>query len=256
MIGLSAVSTIFCTAQLFYWHAWVSTPGFLLLLCIFKMLDYLSIFVYSLPAIYIANKLVWYFSTLSESQRFTKSSPLPSVTIYSRRDDVLFWLLSPKLAPWMRLLPFGWGEWIQYVQMDYPWIYRFKPHTKKLGSDLYWIAAPGGSTLVVCDADVIAEITHRWKDFPKPIKAYRSLNILGPNVVTTEGADWQRHRRITGPPFNERNSRSVGMNDKALLLTVHSLVFEETLTQAKAMLTSFTSNPEGEASPGQEPVID
>jgi cytochrome P450 len=220
------------------------------------MLDYFSILVYSLPAIFIGNQLVWYFSTLSQSRSFTKSSPIPSVTIYSRRDDIIFWLLSPKLAPLIKSLPFGCGKWVQYVEMDFPWVCRHKSQAEQLGSGLYWVAAPGGSTLIVCDAEIIAEVTHRWKDFPKPVIAYKLLNIMGPNVVTTEGADWQRHRKITGPPFNERNSRSVDTDNRRVLLTIYSLVFKETLTQARAMLISFTSNPEGEADPGQEPVVE
>jgi cytochrome P450 len=42
-----------------------------------------------------------------------------------------------------------------------------------------------------------------------------------------DGADWQRHRRITAPPFNERNS---------------ALVWVESLRQAHQMLESWTWN--------------
>lgn len=38
---------------------------------------------------------------------------------------------------------------------------------------------------------------------------YQVLNIFGRNVNTVNGDVWQRHRRITAPPFNERNSTVV-----------------------------------------------
>lgn len=87
------------------------------------------------------------------------------------------------------------------------WASKGKLHREELKSDLWWTVGPGGPGLWVSDADVLSQITHRWKDFPKPVGPYESLEIFGPNVVTTEGADWQRHRKITGPPFNDRNSK-------------------------------------------------
>jgi cytochrome P450 len=29
------------------------------------------------------------------------------------------------------------------------------------------------------------------------------LKFFGPNVVVTEGHEWRRHRRLTGPSFSE-----------------------------------------------------
>ena len=53
---------------------------------------------------------------------------------------------------------------------------------------------------------------------------YKPLEIFGPNVDTLNGDSWARHRRITTPPFNERNS---------------SLVWKESLLQANGMLKSW-----------------
>jgi cytochrome P450 len=35
------------------------------------------------------------------------------------------------------------------------------------------------------------------------------LNVFGPNISTVFGRDWQRHKKATGPPFNEQNSKIV-----------------------------------------------
>ncbi|KAE8452785.1 hypothetical protein EG329_013057 [Mollisiaceae sp. DMI_Dod_QoI] len=184
------------------------------------MIDYLSLVLYGVPLVYVSTKilsyLVWYFTTLNEAVRFGASSPVPAVTIYSHRSSAIFWLASPYLVPIFEKLPFGWGHWFKY--------------------------GPGGPNLIVSDADVITEIAHRWKDFSKNTDPYRTLAVFGANVVTSEGSTWQRHRKIIGPPFNERNS---------------SLVFADSVTQGKAMLASFTSDADGRKSPpGEEPVVE
>ncbi|KIJ53679.1 hypothetical protein M422DRAFT_775709 [Sphaerobolus stellatus SS14] len=45
--------------------------------------------------------------------------------------------------------------------------------------------------------------------FIKSVDHYSILNVFGPNVVTTEGPEWKKHRRITAPTFSERNNRFV-----------------------------------------------
>jgi len=127
-----------------------------------------------------------------------------------------------------------------------------------LGSDAFWTVGPGGQNLLVADAEVVAQVVHRWKDFPKPVQAYTSLRVYGQNVVTAEGPTWQRHRKITGPPFNERNNRYLTLiSSREKNTNMYSLVFRETLAQAKAMLASFTHDARGyESTAGQEPTVE
>jgi cytochrome P450 len=77
---------------------------------------------------------------------------------------------------------------------------------------------------MVADAAAVENITARRKDFQKSAEMYKPLELFGPNVDTVEGEVWQRHRRITTPPFNERNS---------------GLVWKESLRQAAAMLATW-----------------
>lgn len=53
---------------------------------------------------------------------------------------------------------------------------------------------------------------------------YSSVDIFGKNVVSTEGSIWRHHRKITSPPFTEKNNQ---------------LVWLESLHQGRAMLTSW-----------------
>ncbi|KAK4690121.1 hypothetical protein P7C71_g6603, partial [Lecanoromycetidae sp. Uapishka_2] len=53
--------------------------------------------------------------------------------------------------------------------------------------------------------------------------------MFGKNVDTVEGEEWQRHRKITTPPFNERNS---------------GLVWKESLRQAEDMIKEWSAHRE------------
>lgn len=78
--------------------------------------------------------------------------------------------------------------------------------------------------VIVANADTVEQITIQRKDFQKAEAMYKPLEVFGPNLDTVEGETWQRHRRITTPPFNERNS---------------AFVWRESMTQAKDMLQSW-----------------
>jgi cytochrome P450 len=96
---------------------------------------------------------------------------------------------------------------------------------------VFFIVSPGGTQLIVADPATADEIQSRKKDFIKNPSMYEPLGILGPNTVTTNGEVCTRHRRVTTPPFNERNN---------------SLVWRESLVQAGEMLKLWVGNGKGE----------
>jgi hypothetical protein len=154
----------------------------------------------------IVSKVFGFFTSLAEARRFAASSPIPFVTIPWYRESGGFWLLSPWFAPYLENLPFELGQWVRYKKRDFAWAHKGRLPREELKSDLFWTAAVDGCLLHVSDADVVTQIVHRWKDFPKSEFYYNDLTWFGENVITTEGSDWQRHRKVTGPSFNERNS--------------------------------------------------
>lgn len=95
---------------------------------------------------------------------------------------------------------------------------------RELGSDIFIIVAPGHNTLYVADPEAVSQITTRRNDFPKPTWMYNSVDIYGKSVVSTEGAMWRHHRKITSPPFTEKNNH---------------LVWTESLHQAQSMVTGW-----------------
>lgn len=83
------------------------------------------------------------------------------------------------------------------------------------------IASPTSLVLHTANPELIHEITSRREDFPKPLEFYRILAMFGSNIVTTEGATWRMHRKVTSASFNEKNS---------------ALVFKAAIDQAHGMI--------------------
>ncbi|ESZ90785.1 hypothetical protein SBOR_8833 [Sclerotinia borealis F-4128] len=49
------------------------------------------------------------------------------------------------------------------------------------------------------------QITARKNDFVKPVRNYKVMDIFGRSILTTEGEEWRRHKRIVGKSFGERS---------------------------------------------------
>ena len=142
------------------------------------------------------------------------SSPIDMVRRY--------WLVLQRFViPFLRQLPATWTEdWLEISGSDSVWIHQYT-YFKKYGTDTFLVVSPNRIVLWTADPSVICQMTSRRADFPKPLKTYKSLNIYGLNVVTTEGQRWKLHRKITSPPFSEKNNH---------------LVWAESLRQAQAMM--------------------
>jgi cytochrome P450 len=144
------------------------------------------------------------------------------------------WIITqPYLAPIFTRLsklggPFSIFNFIHYSTNS--WFF-FSRHTLHLRyGPAFFIISPGETQLIIGNAATADEVQSRRKDFLKNEAVYKPLEILGPNLVTLNGEAWARHRRITTPPFNERNS---------------SLVWRESLVQADGMLKLWVENGRG-----------
>jgi cytochrome P450 len=99
---------------------------------------------------------------------------------------------------------------------------------EKLG-ETFLIVSSGQLALFTANAEAIHQITSKRDAFPKATESYAILEMYGKNVVTTEGAEWRMHRKITSASFNERNA---------------ALVFSETIDQTQGLVAQWLG-PDG-----------
>ena len=84
----------------------------------------------------------------------------------------------------------------------------------------------GEVQVVLANPDAVYDVLARRKDFPREYKMGKRLEIFGPNLATATNETWPRHRRLTTPPFSERNN---------------SFVWRESLAQSSSMLRTWMS---------------
>nr|BAL05139.1 cytochrome P450 [Phanerodontia chrysosporium] len=91
------------------------------------------------------------------------------------------------------------------------WVKRYSDFCR-YGADIVSCVAVLPRTeilLFVADPAAIKEISSDKTRFSKPTELYELVNIFGRNIVTTEGDEWKRHRKIVAPAFSERNCELV-----------------------------------------------
>ncbi|KAL9599042.1 MAG: hypothetical protein Q9219_004076 [cf. Caloplaca sp. 3 TL-2023] len=107
----------------------------------------------------------------------------------------------------LKRLPFGLGTWARCTSMGWTFEDKYRLH-HDLGP-LFTLVTPAGNEVWVAEGEAAHRVLAARKEFVKP----------GVN-----GDDWQRHRRLTVPSFNE---------------SISSLVWDEAQRQARDMLSSW-----------------
>lgn len=69
--------------------------------------------------------------------------------------------------------------------------------------------SPGLTVLCTSDSVSYEAVLKSWREFRKPDNVNEILGTFGPNVDTSNGDDWPRHRKIVAPCFSERSSVKV-----------------------------------------------
>jgi len=64
--------------------------------------------------------------------------------------------------------------------------------------------------------------THRAA-FPKPVQVYKLFEYFGANTLTTEGSEWQIHRKVVVKSFTEQNNKLVWKETVDAMLELFAL---------------------------------
>lgn len=122
---------------------------------------------------------------------------------------------------------------------EWSWREGFEPY-RQLG-DVFMTVTPSNCTIFVANREAITQIVTRRDDFPKPLWMYKSVEVFGKNVVTTDGQEWKFHRKVTSPSFGEKNN---------------ALVFLESIRQTNQMLRKWVGVDDNGKKTVHEPLED
>lgn len=171
---------------------------------------------------------LWTAYTLFQNYRKARQLHLPIIVSPVNPLSPFWALFHKQLVPILKNLPFNIAGSVSYSYVGWPFDDKYAIH-ERLG-DAFLVVNPANIELYIAEGEAIDTIVSRRKDFPKPVDLmYKPLEVFGKNVDTVEGEEWQRHRKITTPPFNERNS---------------SLVWKESLRQAGDMIDEWSAHRE------------
>jgi len=180
-------------------------------------------------SLYISSVLLawflWMFTSLVKNYWIARKIGLPMIISPATPLNPL-WIICYRVFPQVLLLkhlPWGLGRWARCTFMGWTFNDKYALHDE-LG-ELFAVVSPGAIEVIVADPQAAHAVLARRKDYIKPAVMYEQLNVFGPNLNSVEGEDWQRHRRLTAPSFNEKTS---------------SLVWDEASRQARDMVASWS----------------
>ncbi|OAP63844.1 hypothetical protein AYL99_03071 [Fonsecaea erecta] len=175
---------------------------------------------------------LWVASTLwnlFKNYLSARKTGLPIVVFPFNNYHPIWMILSVPLRPFFeRFLP----AWV-YRPINlatYGFEFRDKTALFEKGSPAFVLVTAGSNELSLMDPELATEVLKRIKDFPNTDIAGVILNIFGPSLITTNGENWARQRRLIAPNINEK---------------ISGLVFGESCRQAREMLDSYMHDLRG-----------
>ena len=111
------------------------------------------------------------------------------------------------------------SAWLRIIHRQASWLHP-RGVEEELG-DTYILVTPTFLYMKTSNAELSSQLTTRKTDFRKPVEGYKIVDLFGRSILTQEGDEWKRHRKIVGPSFSEKSNK---------------LVFEESLRQAEGMI--------------------
>lgn len=190
---------------------------------------------WTLSAALAAYLVVSSILSFSRNLRNARKTGLPIVVSPVDHMNPLWVIFQKPLGPLLAKLPFGLGSWVRYNRLS--WYFEDKYAMFQEHGKVFIHVTPGMNELHSVDPEVNSQILGRRKDFEKPEQILKSVILYGDSITSVTGSEWQRHRRITAPPFNERNCR---------------LVWDESLNQAGQLATYWSSR----GSQGTTPILE
>ncbi|KAK6361118.1 hypothetical protein TWF730_004865 [Orbilia blumenaviensis] len=163
-----------------------------------------------------------------------RKTGLPVVVIPAAQDNPIWMIVCIPLRPLLkRFLPEDLFLRLGATMHGWENDLKLEPYEKwsiPYGSPKSLVLAGAGRVEVsTWDHEMIAEVLRRPKDFIQFDIANFLLNRFGPNVLSTDGEVWARHRKIVASTLNEKISK---------------IVFDQSINLAEGMISEIFEKSE------------
>ncbi|KAF2757347.1 cytochrome P450 [Pseudovirgaria hyperparasitica] len=167
---------------------------------------------------------VRYAFALLMNIRAAKKSGMPYVVRLTPSGNPFWMIFGNKIIALLERLPFRWVGQFKRFNL-HGWEANERHRMYEEHGDIVLIVTPKGNLIYVGDPVAITEILRRKDEFRRNTKSRKMLDIFDKSLTSTDGPEWQRHRKVTATSFTEKNTE---------------LVWVESLKQAQGMLEYWT----------------
>ncbi|KAK6503592.1 hypothetical protein TWF481_008605 [Arthrobotrys musiformis] len=175
--------------------------------------------------------LSYFYLKLFRNWKNARKTGLPIVLIPAAQDNPLWMVVCIPLRPLLkRFLPED--IFIRLGMTMHGWEneFKFEPYKRWSIPQGYpkslVLAGAGRVEVSTWDHEIIADVLRRPKDFIQFDIANFLLNRFGPNVLSTDGEVWARHRKLVASTLNEKISKVVFDQSVVLAEGMVSEIFE------------------------------
>jgi cytochrome P450 len=154
-----------------------------------------------------ATLILWSAISLRSNINKARAIGLPVLVRYITPSNPLWMAFGSDIVRLARRLGIATENFDRFYLFGWDANERYRVHAE-LG-DAFTLAAPGGNWIYVADPKAVWDILKRPRDFGRNVEQLAVLNVYGKNLSTTEGHEWQKHRKITAATFTERNNELV-----------------------------------------------
>lgn len=134
-----------------------------------------------------------------------EKSGLPIVITPFTWQDPL-WIIFGSNFSWIQHLPFG--KWYKYSYLGFVMHDRYSTY-ERFNTKAFTVVSPGKNEVMLADVDAMIEVLRKYKKWQRPRELYSIFTTFGENVDTSEGEDWQRHRKVISHGFREHKNKLV-----------------------------------------------
>lgn len=144
---------------------------------------------------------------LRRNYHAAKEIGLPIIVRLGSWQDPLWMIFGPAITKIFCNIGLWDPNATDYSAFGWPLKDRYATH-KRLGP-AFTLVTPFKNNVLIADAAAAQVLYKDWRSWIKDPMLYSMMEAFGRNVVSVNGNDWQRHRKITAPAFKEANSKLV-----------------------------------------------